>query len=340
MFLVMLVHTGYYALGAPSASEVAAHPADGFMRILLENIAIVCVDVFVLISGWFSIKPKVRSIGGFLFQILFFNIGIYVVMVAAGWAQLTAVGCAQLFCLHKGTAWFIKAYLVLYALSPVLNAFVEHAPRQQLRRVVVWFFVLQTVLGWLSASGEFFMSGYGPVSFIGLYLLARYVRLYRPAWSRWRARYDIGAYLLIALTMTVGAFLLPLLSLRLGNVFNLVLGRQMSYISPFVIAAALALLLGFSKVRLRSRFVLMCGASSFAAYLLQSNPNIGPVYYRQFFIAQHEALGIPAYYAMTLALLLLIFFISVGLDQLRLRAWRVVWARWEARRARRARPGA
>ena len=41
------------------------------LRMLFESLAIVCVNVFVLISGWFGIRPKWKSVTNFLFQVFF-----------------------------------------------------------------------------------------------------------------------------------------------------------------------------------------------------------------------------------------------------------------------------
>ena len=40
-------------------------------KILQQGVGIVAVDVFILISGWFSIKPKIISIATFYFKYSF-----------------------------------------------------------------------------------------------------------------------------------------------------------------------------------------------------------------------------------------------------------------------------
>lgn len=61
MFLVVLVHTDFFSLEAPTLAELHTRPADAVIRILVESISIVCVNVFIMISGWFGIRPKVRK---------------------------------------------------------------------------------------------------------------------------------------------------------------------------------------------------------------------------------------------------------------------------------------
>lgn len=64
----MVVHADYYTFGIPTSADVQSSPISGFLSICVENISIICVDVFILISGWFGIHPKFKTILGFIFQ--------------------------------------------------------------------------------------------------------------------------------------------------------------------------------------------------------------------------------------------------------------------------------
>ncbi len=175
MFLVLFVHADFFSLGTPDLSHFSL---DSLSRIIVEVICIPCVDIFICISGWFGIKPNMKSISNFLFQCFFFLIGIYVIFVLSGRSEISVEGFKWCFVLTRWN-WFIKAYLVLYILSPVLNAFVESASRRVFRNTLLFYFVFQTIYGWyFEDSTTFFQGGYSPLSFIGFYLLMRYIRLY------------------------------------------------------------------------------------------------------------------------------------------------------------------
>ena len=136
MFLVLLVHTDFYSLGIPSTKHITQQPLDSTLRFLVEALSIVCVNVFVLISGWFGIRPKAKGICNFLFQCLFFSLGIYAVTLLVGTSKFSADGLLGCITLTRQN-WFITAYLLLYILSPILNAFVEHTPRHIFRNVLL-----------------------------------------------------------------------------------------------------------------------------------------------------------------------------------------------------------
>ena len=128
MMLVLIVHADYWSLGVPRFDMAASHGANVFARVLFEMLSVVCVNVFVMISGWFGIKASVRGYANFAFQCLYFMLGIYLVMLFAGQTQFCLREMAR--CLFG--SWFIQAYTVLYIISPVLNAYVRAASRRQL----------------------------------------------------------------------------------------------------------------------------------------------------------------------------------------------------------------
>lgn len=176
MFLVLIVHADFWTLGPPSTEDFSTSPINAWTRTIIESISIVCVNVFILISGWFGIRFSVKGLLNFIFQCAYFLFGIYFVMVASGCVSFSIKGLAECLCLTS-VNWFIKAYAALYILTPMLNAFVDKASRKQFRNLLILFFTFQTIWGWTGAAA-WVMFGYSAFSFIGLYLLARYIRLY------------------------------------------------------------------------------------------------------------------------------------------------------------------
>ena len=144
MFLVLIVHADFFALGAPSHSEIKANLLDSSLRVFFQSLSIACVDIFVFISGWFGIKPKVKGVSAYIFQCLFFLIGIYAVTLIVGWSTLSIQGIRGCFA-ATSLNWFIKAYLLLYILSPVLNAFVETTSRKQFKVILIAFYLFQFI---------------------------------------------------------------------------------------------------------------------------------------------------------------------------------------------------
>lgn len=71
MFMVLVLHVDSLANGRPTPEDISAAPFPSFLRILFEVMCVGCVDLFVLISGWFGIKANRKSLGSFVFQVVF-----------------------------------------------------------------------------------------------------------------------------------------------------------------------------------------------------------------------------------------------------------------------------
>ncbi len=315
MLMILALHVNFFLLGSPSTNEISNNPIGAFSRTFFEFVCIVAVNVFVLISGWFGIKVKKKGLLSFLYQILFFYLGVYLVFVIIGEKSFSLNGLEEAFFLKK-TGWFIKSYLCLYLLSPVLNMFVEKSTERQLKTVILSFFVFQSVYGWLYPDAtKYFAGGYSAISFIGLYLLARYIRLYGKNFKVFnlKRQYDLYIFFVICLLETIFFILFRLNNAAFVSILWI-------YSSPFVIISALCLLLYFSKIEITSSVINKIAKSSFSAYLFHSSFCIMP-FYKKF------AFQIYYNYSSVVCLLLMILFIIVVyliatvIDQLRIFSW-------------------
>lgn len=314
MFGVLIVHTDFGVLGFPDKEELTTTPLYSIIRTLIEFIAIVAVNVFVLISGWFGITFRWRGLCNLLFQCFFFFFGISFTLVALGLLDVTSWGGAFYKCLmFSDNAWFVKCYIGMYIFAPVMNAFVENANRQIFKRFLICFFVFQSLYGWFSNGAAFIEDGYSAFSFMGLYLLARYIRKYQPEIVKWNGKIDFSVYLVISI---ISAMIFIGSNLLDKPFFGVLMFK---YTNPFTIAAAMYLLLAFTKWRFTNNVVNSIAASCFAVYLMHFI--IFPTYMREWIqgIAEHYS-GISVF--LGLFLLLLAFFgVAIAIDRIRLLIW-------------------
>ena len=261
MFLVLVVHADYFSLGAPSRADIELDTITSLMRIFFEACSIACVNIFVVISGWFGIRPSLKGFGSFVFQCAYFLFGIFIVMVLTGLTSFSFKGLASCFlCLEWN--WFIKAYICLYILSPVLNSFCKEENRKVMKMVIIAYFLFQTVYGWLTPGSKFFEGGYSTISFIGLYLLARYCKLFAPKVATFRKSTDAIIIVTLVLLITILEYLRIQFSLPVN---------VMTYSNPLVIVLSIYVLLLFSKISIQSRVINWIATSSFAVFLLHTN---------------------------------------------------------------------
>jgi surface polysaccharide O-acyltransferase-like enzyme len=319
MFFVMVVHAGFLALGVPTHNEAVGMPLITIIRFLVQAFSSTCVILFVLISGWYGINFKKEKLLGLIFQILFFSILVYVCLVIYDKDSFVNFDKAgTIILMHPSDYWFIKSYVLLYLISPLLNSFVASVSEKQLRTFLILFYVIQTIYGWVFLDGfSDFGGGYSVFSFMGLYLLARYMRLYPIKRFNLSARMNLGIFVLIGLSVTFLAFGVTYLNIPIS-------GRLFTYTCPFIILESIFLLKAFSKMKFKSKAINWIASSCLAVYLLHANELVLRTFYgkiiKEWFV--NEQFLIFVFYVLTF--IILIYAIAIIIDKVRMYLWRLI----------------
>ena len=319
MLYVLIVHADFSTFGAPTMEGLAVRPVGVFVQYWFECFAICCVDVFVLISGWFGIRFSLNKLWAFLFQVVFYSLGLFLLAVAITLQKaLTLEGLKSIFLFNGSDYWFIKAYLILMVLAPMLNAFCAYASRREFKTILIVYFAILMVYGWLEpASVHFTMNGCTALSFVGLYLLGRYLKMYRPKLTNYNRRIYAVVYVVACLVM----FFMCLLFLSQGVRVTLD-SRLLNYGSPLVILSAVALLLFFSKWTFANKVVNQAAKSCLAVYLLHCNYFVFPIY-KDLTLKAHQ-LG----WGVVVLFVLAVFVLAIMVDRLRIVMWNVISNNW------------
>ena len=99
------------------------------------------------------------------------------------------------------------------------------------------------------------------------------------------------------------------------------MNRMFNYTNPLVIASSQYLLLAFSKMNFQSGIINKIAASSFAVFLLHTNPNLCKQYFiPTIHLLNKEFSGI-LFLITTLLFLISVFFVAILIDQLRIYLW-------------------
>ena len=153
---------------------------------IMEAFALTGLNVYVLISGFFLSKGKVRfsRIITLICQVYFYTIIISAVMAVVGASSVGRYNSLYkiveyIFPISSEHYWFVTAYVIMYVLAPVMNAAVEKLSRKQIKTVIIflliWFCFVKSVVPVLFPTDHF---GYDYGWFICLYLIAAYIRKY------------------------------------------------------------------------------------------------------------------------------------------------------------------
>lgn len=307
MLMVMVCH----AIGYVQEKDLVG--IAGISKLAVVQFCLVCVNVFVMISGWFGIKASWKGAASLLFQVVFLTALCFLAFWAMGLPVSFKKDLLPYLVLGYGY-WFVISYLILYGLAPVLNAFIEKATEKEYRFVLYFYFTAEFIYGFLLDKGHF-NYGFSALSFIGLYLLARYARLYPGrlfSFGKWT---DLLIY--------AGVSILSMILFWFGYKWFGMGFHLNHYNSPLAIIAALYFLLFFSKLKVQSNTINWLAVSAFAIYILHENRLISP-YFHQLFRELKTDLDLGAYYPAMLGLLLLIGLGCILVDKLRILAWKPI----------------
>lgn len=328
--MVLLLHANFVALGRPTAEDLTISPLSSAFRWLIEGLSIASVNAFVLISGWFGIKATKKGTLKFIYQILFFLGGSYLIALCMGVLESPIHSLLDVFQLTPYD-WFIKSYFVLMILSPLLNQF-KNLEEPVQRKLLLFFFGFEAVFGWVAGGSRFFVSGYGPLHLMGIYLLGQYMHyslIPQEKDSAFKAFLNKMLGLnavtngLLFLLCSVAISAMGLLDLKYtgGSWSNTVL----AYSNPLVVIASVFLFLTFARMKIKSnRFINWFGASSFAVYLLHCDPIVQQ---KAFIPVVKQIDAATAGVAEVFTILLFLFalyMVACIIDQVRIYTWKLI----------------
>jgi len=252
MLLVVMVHSGIVAFG-----DIKEYDMSYWGILTMQGFAIVGVNLFVLISGYFSVSFKLKSIARLVWICFFYAV------VAWGMAYLLnrQIKYTSIFWVSD-SIWYIATYIGLLCFSPMLNAFINKVDRTTHKAFIIVLLLLQTWYEYVPRLINDFHNGYSILSFAILYLIARYVRLY--GFPKFFKKYHIWIYISCSLLIAFGLVGAVAFHFHPRGAAEWLL----KYDNPLVIVSSLGLFAFFTQMRIPNNKVINYLASSCIAVLL------------------------------------------------------------------------
>ena len=208
----------------------------------LEALAIVAVDIFVLISGYFLCESKFKAknvfktaVGGvWIYSILFSLLAMKIAGEGINYGLLIKA-CVPIL---TKKYWFVNSYILLYILSPYINKLIHSLTKKQFSLLIGYFILFFSIrptifpLTW-SQDGT---GGMGIIGFIMLYCIGAWIRLY------YKDSKKIYHWLMIYLLCS---FLLVVSKVGILRINENISTKFYSYASPIVLIEAVALFFVF-----------------------------------------------------------------------------------------------
>lgn len=284
----------------------------------IEALAIVAVNCYILISGYFLIESRFRLKKLIILwgQIFFYSVGIYIVLVCGGQIafSLKDLGGA-IFPVLTVQYWFVSMYIGMYILSPFLNMAIKSLNQKRHFMCIVVLSLLFSVWATLCPFSTTlnFGDGMGIVWFVVVYFVAAYLRLY------YKPDNKPGKYVAIYFGLVGLVACSKYLFVMLYQITHLeVLARGSStfynYNSILVYLAAIALFMAFLNVHIKkgkmASIILKVAPLTFSIYLIHDNNYVRSILWKYI---NAGAYSYTWYFPMLMIGIILIIYMSCSL---------------------------
>ena len=256
MFMIVVYHTVYYVF--------YDYRGDSPFFASLMTLLHIGVPLFVLISGYFGIKPSKKGALRLYVILLFYNLLFYGLRLICGDVSFSYKAFIKLFFPFSigSRYWFFKVYLMLYIMSPILTFVRDEGGG---RKLLIISGLITFYWGWFAHHPSLW-DGKNLINFIFLYMLGGWLRVSFDCTDKKIVRkYSIVVYLVI---VTIIGWLLYFSN---ESIQDTIKRLCYGYNSPVLILMSVTFFLFFASFDFKSKLVNWIASSVFAVYLVHEN---------------------------------------------------------------------
>lgn len=220
------------------------------------------VPLFILLSGYFGIKPSIKG----LFKI----IGMaFILQMPLFIHEFMTVGGVKLifksfFCISRTPFWFIRTYVILYLLSPLLNVYLKNISLRSRVLLLGALFFVSDYIGTIGTDSSLY-EGYNIVSFMLFYVTGNTIRKYKSILNKYSFRLWISIWLLLNFTIVV---IYSVIGFDEGFVGNTFVWFFFSYTSPGLLINSVLFFIAMGKLSFKSGLINKIAKASLAIYII------------------------------------------------------------------------
>ena len=217
------------------------------------------VPLFVLVSGFFRIKLSIRGLLRIVANLFVYGLVFSLVYLCMTDGQISW----KTFCFVSNTgSWFVRTYLILYLLSPLLNRFLsETTPRVRLMLLCILGYCTLWI-GWMNFDKNM-DEGYDVLNFIFLYMLGCTLAEYKDQLNKIPTWGVLSAWIVLNVLYVYGYC-------HLGFYNKYLFTFAFPYNSPGIVINSVSLFILFMRMSFHSKTINYMASSSLAIYLIHS----------------------------------------------------------------------
>ena len=277
MFMIILLHSiDHSGLYETLKEGTLLYTYEQYIYALVQ----VCVNCFVLISGYFLVqsKFKLKKLISLWIEVVFYSLVIKLIMMVFGEIPFSVVSLASCFVpILTGRYWFVTIYFGMYLMFPFYNIAIKAMDERQHKSLVVLLIVLFSGMSSVYPSFKGMNSGgaWGLAWFTVLYFIAAYFRLYYVPEKRVKG--SLSLFFVISLIMTIA--LIVVQKMKIDALINMV-KNWWKYDSIPIVISSVALFKTFLNIERKAltrrgkQFIVKLSGTTFGVYLIHAHANV------------------------------------------------------------------
>lgn len=226
------------------------------------------VDLFILISGYYTIKLTWKSVLWFVILVWAFQTcilaSLYITGNIGSISYLTIIG-TYMNPLVNNEYWFIQKYFMLMLISPLFNTALKHITNYRYAYLLALLTIIDIYAFWMMQLYNK-NTGVSLYNFIYLYVLGQSISRFNVK-GRIKPGVIVAAGLIsLMLNLIINALTLWYFSSDFGSYMN---SYTYNYCNPLTITVCVCVIILMSKQEYYSKIINSVASASLGAYLLQ-----------------------------------------------------------------------
>ena len=259
-FTVLIVHfNGWFVGGMPEILDLEDLSTFRLGQAIIESATCICVNMFLIISGYFGIHLKLSSVFRIVLLLLFIKVPLY--LFNSLYHHTFGIGdfIHNFFVISKA-GYFVQCYMMLMFLSPALNALIEKRKKHIVLYWTIAFFLIEFYFDNIKNIECFgFNKGYSIMHFVLMYMVARCLSIYKETLMKIRLIYWIVGYFAC--------------TLMIMGLYTFGVKWTFAYSNPVVIMSAICTFMPFIYRFFYNKFINWIAAGTFTVYIVHcANP--------------------------------------------------------------------
>lgn len=273
-FLVLIVHlNGWMAGGLVEWNDPDIPMIHKVCQLIIQSLSVVCVNCFLVISGWYGIKLKFVSVWKMWVMLFSIYVPFYFASYFFGSTQFSILGLATKILAFPCESYFVQNYLMLMFISPILNTFIE-TKKEKLTVFAFCLFSIEVIMESVFQNKCLYIeNGYSLFHFVTMYMLARTASMHKERILKVKKLWWIMGYFACAALVCLLHF----------SPYK----HTWAYSNPIIIAESFMLFFPFLYRTFHNRYINWVAGSTLAIYIIQvTSPVSGLLFkYDQFAVA-------------------------------------------------------